>query len=115
MEWISVEDKLPENGEMVFVYLGNYRQSQKYDVVRFEKGVSQEERKQMKERSLVDIGVNVYSNGHQVLAKRSSMFMASDEEGNNRKPYSWTNSPMQYFGQDVTHWMPLPSPPKTEE
>jgi hypothetical protein len=112
MGWISVEDKLPENGEMVFVYLGNYRQSQKYDVVKFEKGISQEERQQMKDGLLADEGVNVYSNGHQVVAKRSSMFTASDEEGNNTKPYSWSNLPMRYFGQDVTHWMPLPSPPK---
>jgi hypothetical protein len=112
MGWISVEDKLPKPDQMVLIYAGNYRQSQKYDVVKFEKGISQEERQQMKDGLLADEGVNVYSNGHQVVAKRSSMFTASDEEGNNTKPYSWSNLPMRYFGQDVTHWMPLPSPPK---
>ena len=113
MEWISVEDKLPENGETILIYAGNYRQGRKYDVARFEKGISQEERQQMKNELLVDEGVNVYSNGHQVVAKRSSIFTASDEEGNNRKPYSWTNPPMRYFGQDVTHWAHLLSPPET--
>lgn len=38
--WISVEDQLPNDGEYVMVYAGNYHQSRKYDVVRFEKGSS---------------------------------------------------------------------------
>ena len=40
-----------------------------------------------------------------------------DEYGNNKKPYNWhcPHSHMVWFGQYVTHWMPLPEPPKEVE
>jgi len=44
MEWISVEDMLPNNGDHVLIYAGRYIQNFKYDVVRFEKGISIKER-----------------------------------------------------------------------
>lgn len=31
--------------------------------------------------------------------------------GNNHKPYAWEDGPMKWFGQDVTHWMPVPESP----
>lgn len=44
---------------------------------------------------------------------RSSLYYGADEHGNNRKPYCWiaNGGPMTWFGQEVSHWMPLPERP----
>jgi hypothetical protein len=34
MNWISVDERLPDFGQYVFCYMGNYGQSQKYRVCR---------------------------------------------------------------------------------
>jgi len=117
MEWISVDDKLPKDMEVVIIYAGNYQQSQKYDIARFEKGISLEEREKMKNGELTfEMKSGVHYNGSldkpiYTEQERWLVFLSSDEHGNNQKPYSWSSLPMRYFGQDVTHWMPLPSVP----
>lgn len=115
--WISVDNQLPNDGDYVLIYAGNYPQSQKYDIVRFEKGISLEEREKMKNGELpfeMQNCVHYDGSWHKPIytkSERWKVFTSSDEHGNNQKPYSWSNPPMKYFGQDVTHWMPLPSIP----
>lgn len=92
-EWISVEDKLPENGQMVLIYDGNaYQWKPTISCAIFQKGKTKE---QLKEE------------GYKTMS-------GADEYGNNKKPYRWCsgNSPMNWHGQMVTHWMPLPETPK---
>lgn len=94
-EWISVEDGLPKDGEIVLIYDGNaYQWKPEQSVAKFVKGKSKE----------------------QLKAEGYKTICSADEDGNNKKPYKWvsTNSPMSWFGQMVTHWMPLPQPPKGE-
>lgn len=93
--WISCEEALPKPDQIVIVYA---KESQMFDygICTFQKGISMEEREQM--------------DGTQ----RALTFKAADEYNNNRKPYCWKKfGPGTYFGQDVTHWMPLPSAPDT--
>lgn len=116
-DWISVEKKLPDEDQFVLIYAGNYVQDQKYAVARFEKGISQKEREDMKNGVLDFEMVNGISyNGDDPKpiyssAERWKVYTSSDEHGNNHKPYSWADLPMRYFGQYVTHWQNLPDIP----
>lgn len=49
-----------------------------------------------------------------IEVKRSMSIRRADEWGNNKVPYFWVapEGPMQWNGQDVSHWMPLPEYPK---
>lgn len=107
-EWISVKERLPESGEYVLVWCGNVQ------VARIEKGISMTERKAMQAGVLDDPAEPGWcaSEGWR-SHKRSNLFRECDEWGNNLVPYHWyaNGGPMSWFGQDVTHWMPLPEPP----
>jgi hypothetical protein len=108
-EWISVDERLPEENEYVMIWCG------KCQIARIEKGISEEKRKAMKRGELDDPCETGWtlSSGYFTL-KRSQSYKACDEQGNNRVPYCWyaNGGPMQWFGQDVTHWAYLPKPPK---
>lgn len=92
--WISVEERLPENGQVVLCYWWNVHccERDNLSVMRFRKGRTAEELKDAK------------------------CFSRSDQWGNNKKPYCWDDphGPLSLFGQEVTHWMELPEPPKEE-
>lgn len=94
--WISCEETLPKPNQVVIVY-AKESQMADYSICTFEKGISMKERTQM------------------AGTQRALIIKAADEHDNNRKPYCWKRklSPGSYFGQDVTHWMPLPSAPDT--
>ena len=94
--WIDCNEALPKPNQVVIVYAPK-SQMYSFCVCKFEKGISTEERKQL------------------AGTERALTFKASDEHSNNRKPYCWSKAggPGTYFGQDVTHWMPLPSDPET--
>jgi hypothetical protein len=93
--WISCEEALPKPNQVVIVY-AKESQMADYSICTFEKGISMEERRQM------------------AGTERALRFKAADEHGNNTNPYCWRKfGPGTYFGQDVTHWMPLPSAPDT--
>ena len=110
-EWIPVTERLPEDGEAVLIWSGGCH------VATFEKGITEEERRQMKNGELPDPEETGWtlSTGY-FTTKRSGTYTRADVFGNNKVPYCWNgvNSPMNWFGQDVTHWMPMPQPPKGE-
>ena len=93
--WISVDERLPEDGDIVLVYWYNVHccERDNFSVMRFRKGRTSEELKQ------------------------ADFFRSCDQWGNNKRPYDWSDphGPLSLFGQDVTHWMPLPEPPKEVE
>lgn len=94
-KWISVEEQLPKDGDIVLVYWYNVHccERDNFSVMRFRKGRTSEELKQ------------------------ADFFRSCDQWGNNKRPYDWSDphGPLSLFGQDVTHWMPLPDPPKEVE
>lgn len=111
-QWISVKDKLPEENEYVLILMGS-----EIEVARIEKGISEEERAKMKSGELPDKEEFGYIPGRPVFAiKRSDSIKGCDQWGNNTVPYKWyaRSGPMQWWGQNVTHWMPLPDHPITE-
>jgi len=95
-DWISVKDKLPNDNQYVLGIhtRGTWRDSDdpvkvNYVVLKFERG---------KDMSNPKIGDAITSN---------------DKNGNNLVPYGWnTFGPDHFFGQDISHWMPLPDKPK---
>ena len=108
-EWISVKERLPEEGKYVIVWVGSAQ------VARIEKGITEEERQKMKNGEIedrIEYGWS-QSTGFMPL-KRSDLYKSCDVFGNNLVPYCWkaNGGPMEWFGQNVTHWMPLPEPPK---
>ena len=108
-EWISVDDRLPEEGKYVIVWVGSVQ------VARIEKGITEEERQKMKNGEIDDrIEYGWIQSTVCIPLKRSDLYKACDVHGNNRVPYRWkaNGGPMEWFGQNVTHWMPLPETPK---
>ena len=112
-QWISVKDRLPEEGEYVLILMGG-----QIEVARIEKGISEEERKKMKSGEIPDEEEFGYIPGQPVFTvKRSDSIKACDQWGNNQVPYIWyaQSGPMEWWGQYVSHWMKLPPPPKTNK
>lgn len=105
--WIPVTERLPKEGEYVMIFVGECQ------VARLEKGISAEERSRMVQ-GIIDDPIVGYSDWDKRPVKRSDVFKRCDEQGNNKVSYIWiaNGGPMQWFGQDATHWMPLPEPPK---
>lgn len=107
-QWISVKDKLPEEGEYVLILMGS-----EIEIARIEKGISQEEREKMKSGELPDTEEFGYIPGREpFLVRRSDAIKGCDQWGNNSVPYKWyaRSGPMEWWGQYVSHWMPLPEP-----
>ena len=110
-EWIPVTNCLPEENEYVMIFDGLVH------IAKIEKGISKQERELMKNGEIndpIEIGWNM-SDGYFQL-KRSESYRSCDECWNNSVPYCWhVNGGMcNILGQKVTHWMPLPEPPKGE-
>jgi hypothetical protein len=92
--WIPCNVALPENGQKVIIFAPKAQMST-WAICNFEKGISMEERRQMEG------------------TERAITYTAADEHNNNRRPYCWRKmGPGTYFGQDVTHWLPLPKNPE---
>lgn len=108
-EWISVEDRLPEENVPVMIWSG------RISIARLEKGITMAEREAMKRGEKNDMeSMGWDSRQGYFLIKRSDSIRACDEWGNNLKPYCWetVGGVGQYFGQDVKYWMPLPQMPE---
>lgn len=108
-KWIPVNERLPKENEYVLIWCGSVQ------VARIEKGISEKEREAMRRGELPDPVIRGWSlaDGWKGT-KRSSVYTFGDVYGNNIVPFAWkaNGGPMQWFGQDVTHWMPLPEQPK---
>ena len=111
--WISVKDRLPDDEESVLILMGNI-----VEVAYIKKGISEKQRQEMKRNPLKDTKEECFSftMGYYKI-NRSDSYKPYDEYGNNRVPYKWfaQSGPCSWFGQEVTHWMPLPEPPKEEK
>ena len=110
-QWIPCEERLPENGQYVIGWCNGH-----INIVRFEAGISMEDREKMKNGELKDPIITIWCRADGTTeAKRSELYNRSDEFGNNEKPYCWVNGQMEYMGQYVTAWMPLPEDYKKEK
>lgn len=110
--WISVKDRLPDENEDVLILVGN-----KMFVARISKGISKQQRREMKEGKLNDPRKEYWGGNGFRSIRRSEVFTPADEDGNNKVPYLWeaNTGPMQWFGQKVSHWMQLPKLPWEKE
>ena len=104
--WIPVTELLPEENHYVLIWCGSIQ------VAEIIKGITEEERAKMKRGELPDPEIGGWKG-----IKRSSVYTSADVHGNNKVPYRWkaNGGPMEWFGQKVTHWKPLPAPPKEDE
>lgn len=94
--WIPTTKNLPHEGVRVLGCIKSIHANAPYiDVVRVKMGISKSEREQLEKTG----------------NERARFFTSSDEWGNNKVPYSWkTFGNIEYFGQEVVAWQPLPEP-----
>ena len=103
MNWISTKDKLPEEGKYVLARhnRGTWNDITDQDnvncvVVKLVRGISINEREKMKKGELPQ------------TLERSKVYKSEDEHGNNQVPYNWQMFGLDsFFGQTITHWMPI--------
>jgi hypothetical protein len=112
--WISVADHLPketkEDGKPLYVLIwcGSCQ------IARIKKGISEEERAAMKCGKIPDPYEYGWSASTGTIKyKRSDVYKGYDVHCNNLVPYRWyaPGGPMDWFGQEVTHWAYLPDGP----
>lgn len=96
MKWVSVKDRLPEDGQRVLIrhtrgtWIAHDPETVNYVVAKFVRGKTAEE------------------------CKKLGVYTFADVHGNNLVPYRWDCfGPDSFFGQDVDYWMPLPKPPES--
>ena len=116
MNWISTKDRLPEEGKYVLARhnRGTWHDSTDQEnvncvVVKLVKGISLKEREAMKGTNKdVQISPPEDHGFYKISGLRSDTYMFGDEEGNNTVPYAWNMfGPDSFFGQTITHWMPI--------
>lgn len=92
MRWISIKEQLPPEKIDILIYTGYGMY-----VATIELGITEEQRKVLREQGNI----------------RAISYHFGDIHGNNMVPYRFQANagPMEWFGQDVTHWMPLPEAP----
>lgn len=121
MNWISTKDKLPEEGRYV---LARHNRGTWHDstdqanvncvVVKLVKGLSEKDRQLMKDGKLPSTregGTHYDGSWDKPIhteSERYNIYKSEDEHGNNLVPYNWeTFGPDSFFGQTITHWMPI--------
>ena len=109
--WIPVSDRLPEEGKYVLIWCGDFQ------IARIEKGISEQERASMKRGEIPDPEEYCWSgNTGFIKCNRSDLYKGCDVCGNNLVPYHWyaNGGPMNWKGQDVSHWAYLPNIPVSD-
>lgn len=114
MNWISIDERLPEDGqEVLFLYDEDltwepYDQTNEYSfevkIGYFCKGITKAEKHAMKNGDIPTTYVGLNQD-----IPRWRVHFRGDEDGNNRVPYAfetvWGGS---VFGQCVRFWQPIP-------
>lgn len=99
-DWIKCSDRLPDEGSYVLVRVLTVRDSIDRDgsrvrVMKIFKGLTSGERK-----------------AEELKTGFPRPYGNSDQHENNLVPYKWQDAgACNSFGQEVTHWQPLPAPP----
>ena len=114
--WIKTSDKLPPEGKYVLARhtRGTWHDSSDQEnvncvVVKLVKGLSETQRNQMKSGEIDDPMVDCFISGRNWPSPRSSIYAPGDQYDNNMKPYHWSQfGPDSFFGQAISHWMPIP-------
>ena len=100
-EWISTEEKLPEEKVWVLGFLdypGSIDGSH-VEPVQIVKGITEEERKILREKG----------------DKRGFQYYMGDVDDVNALPYEWEGTGgYKYHGSDIIAWMPMPKPFKEQ-
>jgi len=100
MEWVSVEDALPENGQAVIVRYARDNWHSEHIVA------GGETRKHWRWQAAMFVRGRTAAE-----AKAVNRYRSEDEHGNNLRPYCWREfGPGTLFGQDVTHWAAISDP-----
>jgi hypothetical protein len=99
--WIKInsENDLPEEGKYVLARhnRGTWRDKTDQEnvncvVVKLVRGISMNQRELMRLTN----------------PDRARTYRSEDEHGNNQVPYNWNQfGPDSFFGQTITHWMPI--------
>ena len=99
-DWISAKEVLPTEEKCVLIWTADGP-----GVAKIKYGLSEKERSLMKQGVIPDPVVG--------KSRRSNLYFWEDEDGNNRVPYRWQSedSSMNWFGQEVLYWMPIPELP----
>ena len=104
MKWIAIQDRLPKEGKYV---LARHNRDTWHDsddqenvncmVVKLVKGISLKDREYLKlSKKEKDI-------------KRSKTWRSADEGNNNQRAYYWYSFGCDsFFGQEISHWCPIP-------
>jgi len=108
MEWISVEDKLPEDDQHVIVW---DLRSNVYPFRSDKKGDDGKGHYSCGDAIFQDRMVDVNENKDWYIKKWGSI---DNYFRDNPKRYRWSGQGPCSF-DEVTHWMPLPEPPKETE
>lgn len=100
MQWVSVEDALPEDGQAVLVRFAGENWLHKHKIAGGET------------RKLWRWQAAWFVRGRTAQeAVAAGVSRSEDELGNNRRPYCWRQfGPGFLFGQDVTHWAAISDP-----
>jgi hypothetical protein len=93
MTWIKVSDRLPEDKTTVLIYAGELG-TEIYDF----------------HRKRVRTFIATFRQGRG--PDPEPPWASYDQWGNNKRPWGWDGDHGgTFYGQDVTHWMPLPEAP----
>ena len=114
--WIKTKDQLPPAGKYVLARHNRGTWIDKSDpknvncvVVKLVKGISQEERRLMRENKLKSKGEMGWclSDGWK-SSPRWIIEKQEDQAGNNLVPYCWSQfGPDNFFGQEIEEWQPI--------
>jgi len=118
MNWIEIksEKDLPQEGKYVIAKhnRGTWRDSTDQEnvntvIVKLVRGISLKEREAIKgtDRDYQDNSTEDHG-FYKISGLRSDKYLFGDEEGNNTVPWAWQRfGPDSFFGQTITHWMPI--------
>ena len=103
-KWISIKDRLPEHGQHVLVW------EDRFNVFPFPRGSGGDDGE-----GRVRMGDAVFWSGQvgwdEMTAERQKLWKNADDYRSMNGWDEWSGQGPCSFG-DVTHWMPLPPPPR---